>query len=203
MLTTGFSLLGSNRNKMKAIFLFGVILMFGQFVHAQSVNEKKATAEVAVSQVSLSKKYAPKLLEDYQQNAKTKIEDLFAYFQMLTDASLTDDLKKEVVKNIKNCFQNQNPDVIDFTSETNDKIRLDSLINKLLISEPIVLKVTNAWQNSSESSLSWKTSYTVNVLKSGVNHEIRVNQLVYLFEQEKAFGNTSKNVTVSFLGKME
>lgn len=188
---------------MKAIFLFGVILMFGQFVHAQSVNEKKATAEVAVSQVSLSKKYAPKLLEDYQQNAKTKIEDLFAYFQMLTDASLTDDLKKEVVKNIKNCFQNQNPDVIDFTSETNDKIRLDSLINKLLISEPIVLKVTNAWQNSSESSLSWKTSYTVNVLKSGVNHEIRVNQLVYLFEQEKAFGNTSKNVTVSFLGKME
>lgn len=203
MLITGFSLLGLNRNKMRAIFLFIAILMFGPFVRAQSVSEKKATAEVASSQVSLSKKYAPKLLEDYQQNAKIKIEDLFTYFQMLTDASLTDDLKKEVVKNIKNGFQNQNPDVIDFTSETNDKIRLDSLIEKLLLSEPIVLTVRDAWQNYSETALSWKAVYTVTVLKSGVSRNIKVNQLVYLFEQDKAFGNTSKNVTVSFLGKME
>ena len=44
---------------MKNVFLFIVTLMFGHFVQAQSVNEKK-TAEVAVSQVSLSKKYATK-----------------------------------------------------------------------------------------------------------------------------------------------
>lgn len=188
---------------MRAIFLFIAILMFGQFALAQAVSEKKATAEVASSQMSLSKKYAPKFLEDYQQNAKIKIEDLFTYFQMLTDASVTDDLKKEVIKNIKNSFQNQNPDVIDFTLETNDKIKLDSLIEKLLLSEPIVLKVTDTWQNSSETALSWKISYTVNLLKSGISRNIKVNQLVYLFEQDKAFGNTSKNVTVSFLGKME
>ncbi len=173
--------------------------MFGHYAQAQSANEKKSAA----SQIRLSQKYAVKVLEDYHENAKTKVEDLFAYFQMLTDASLADDLKKEVVQNIKNCFQNQNPDVIDFTSETNDKIKLDSLIDKLLFSEPIILKVTNAWQISSESSLSWKTIYTVTRVKSGVTRNIKVSQLVYLFEQNKVFGSTSKNVTVSFLGKME
>ena len=185
---------------MKTIFLFIVTLMFGHFVRAQSASEKK-TAE-AVVQISLSKKYAPKLLEDYQENAKTKVEDLFSYFQMLTDASLTNDLKKEVVKNIKNCFQNQNPDVIDFTSVTNDKIPLNSLIDKLLFSEPIIFKVTNSWQNNSETPLSWQMNYSVTRTKSGESQNIKINQLVYLFEQNKAFGNSSKNITVSFLGKM-
>ena len=43
-------------------------------------------------------------------------EDLFSYFQLLTDASLNNDLKKEVVKNINLLFQNSNAMVIDFTS---------------------------------------------------------------------------------------
>ena len=174
--------------------------MFGQFIQAQS-SEKK-TAETVIAQAGLSKKYAPKLLEDYQENAKTKVKDLFSYFQMLTDASLTDDLKKEVVKNIKNCFQNQNPEVIDFTSEAYDKINLHSLIDKLLFSELIIFKVTNSWQNNSETPLSWQMNYSVTRTKSGESQNIKVNQLVYLFEQNKAFGNSSKNITVSFLGKM-
>ncbi|QBZ97757.1 hypothetical protein GS03_01255 [Flavobacterium sangjuense] len=198
---TEFSLLELNRNKMRTIYLFIATLMFGHTVLAQSANDKK-TAEV-VSQVRLSQKYAVKMLEDYRENGKSKVEDLFAYFQMLTDASLTDDLKKEVVKNIKNSFQNQNPEVIDFTSETNDTIKLDSLIDKLLFSEPIVFKVSDAEQNNSETGLSWKTNYTITRVKSGVSQNIKVSQLVYLFEQNKVFGTSSKNVTVSFLGKME
>ncbi len=199
---TRFSSLESSRNNMKTIFLFIAVIMFGHLAQAQSMNEKK-TAEVAVSQMSLSKKYAVKMLEDYHENAKTKVEDLFTYFQMLTDASLTDALKKEVVLNIKNCFQNQNPEVIDFTSEANDMIYLNRLIEKLLFSEPIIFKVSNAWQNTSETALSWKTSYTVTRVKSGESQNIKVNQLVYLFEQNKAFGKTNREVTITFLGKME
>jgi len=187
---------------MKTFFLFSAFLMFGQFVRAQSTVEKK-TEEVTVSKVSLSKKYAVKALEDYRENAKAKVEDLFIYFQMLTDASLENNLKKEVVKNIKNCFQNQNPDVIDFTSETDDTIKLDSLIDKLLYSEPILFKVSDTMKNDLETPLSWKANYIVTRVKSGVSQNIKVSQLVYLFEQNKVFGTSTKNVTVSFLGKME
>jgi len=199
---TRSSLSESNKNKMKTIFLYIAALLFGYCAKAQSVNQKQ-TAETAISQAVLSKKYAAKLLEDYQENARTKVEDLFVYFQMLTDATLTDDLKKEVVKNIKNCFHNQNPEVVDFTSERNEKIVLNALIDKLLFSEPIIFKVSDAWQNSSETALSWKTNYIVTRLKSGVSQNIKVNQLVYLFEQNKVFGKTNKEVTITFLGKMD
>lgn len=187
---------------MKTIFLYIAILLFGHLATAQSVNEKK-TAETVISQAVLSKKYAIKMLEDYQENARTKVEDLFVYFQMLTDASLTDDLKKEVVKNIKNSFQNQNLEVLDFTLEVNDKIAVNALIEKLLFSEPIIFKVMHTRQNNSETALSWKTNYTVTRVKSGISQNIKVTQLVYLFEQNKAFGKTSKEVTITFLGKME
>lgn len=190
---TEFSLLELNRNKMRSIFLFAAVVLLGYFGQAQ---------QSSTSNVSLSKKYAAKVLEDYRENSKSKVEDLFAYFQMLTDASLTDALKNEVVKNIKNSFQNQNPEVIDFTSETNDQIKLYSLIDKLLLSEPIVFKVSHAGQINSETALSWKTNYTVTRVKSGVSQNIKVSQLVYLFEQNKVFGTSSKNVTVSFLGKI-
>lgn len=178
------------------------MVLFGQFVHAQSTKEERIS-EKKSGQVSLSKKYAVKMLEDYQENAKTKVEDLFTYFQMLTDASLTDDLKKEVVINIKNSFQNQNPEVIDFTSEPNEKIALNALIDKLLFSEPIIFIVSNVWQNNSETALSWKMKYTVIRTKSGVSQTIKLSQLVYLFEQNKTFGNATKNVTITFLGKIE
>ena len=75
-------------------------------------------------------------------------------------------------------------------------------IDKLLFSEPIVFKVSDAGQNNSETALSWKTNYIITRVKSGVSQNIKVSQLVYLFEQDKSFGTSSKNVTVSFLGKM-
>jgi hypothetical protein len=80
-------------------------------------------------------------LNAYQENSKLKVEDLFSYFQML-DASLNDDLKKEVVK----------------TSICYFKIPMqwcrfyfDSLINSVatisseafLISEPILFSVSD------------------------------------------------------------
>jgi hypothetical protein len=187
---------------MKQLLLFIALFHFSVLVQAQSAHDKKGAAEITAS-ISLSKKYAPKLLEAYQENAKTKVEDLFGYFQMLTDASLTDGYKKEIVKNIQYIFKNQNPEVIDFTSTTKDKILLNALIEKLLISEPIIFRVSESWQNGAENALSWKNIYTIIRIKSGVNENIRVSQLVYLFEELKSFGTTAKNVTVTFLGKME
>lgn len=190
------SSLGSNRNKMRAFLVFMVILLFGVPVQAQS-------SESVSSQMVVSKKYAPGLLEDYRLNAQNKITDLFNYFQILTDASLTDAYKKEVVNNIKAIFKNQNPPVIDLTSEAETIVLLDDLISKLLVSTPISFKVADAWQNDSESNLSWQTSYTVLRTKSGITENIKISQTIYLFEERKTFGTISKKVTVTFLGKME
>lgn len=180
-------------------FLCILFLMLGLLVQGQAA--EKSTAVTA--QLSLSQKYAPKLLKAYQENTQTKVADLFAYFQMLTDASISDEYKLEVAKNIRNLFKGQNPQVIDFTANGSDKIPLGSLIDKLLFSEPILFNLSGNWQNDGENPMSWLASYTVNRTKSGVTDSIKVVQLVYLFEETKTFGGNAKNVTVSFLGKMQ
>jgi hypothetical protein len=183
---------------MKSFFCT-LFLMLGLLAQGQSA--EKSTS--VTPQLSLSQKYAPKLLKAYQENGQTKVTDLFAYFQMLTDASVPDEYKLEIAKNIRNLFKGQNPQVIDFTATSLDKIPLGSLIDKLLFSEPILFNVSGNWQNDDENPMSWLTSYTVSRTKSGVTENIKVVQLVYLFEETKTFGSNAKNVTVSFLGKMQ
>jgi len=180
-------------------FFCMVFLILGLLAQGQS-SEK--SAEVT-AQLSLSQKYAPKLLKAYQENSQTKVVDLFAYFQMLTDASVADEYKLEIAKNIRNLFKGANPQVIDFTANNPDTIPLGDLIDKLLFSEPILFNVSGNWQNDSENPMSWMTSYTVGRTKSGVTDNIKVAQLVYLFEETKMFGSNAKSVTVCFLGKMQ
>ena len=122
------SLYESNKNSMKNCLLI-VFMMCSFLSKAQSITSDN-------SKQTLTTKYSAKVLVAYQENSKTKIEDVFSYFQMLTDASLSNDLKKEVVANINQMFRNKNAVVVDFTSESFDKISLQELIAKLLISKP-------------------------------------------------------------------
>ena len=132
-----------SKNKMNRTFLFIVVFLSSFLVEAQSSMNESVKEKKAATEMSLNKRFSVKVLNAYQENSKTKVEDLFSYFQMLTDATLNDDLKKEVVKNINLLFQNPNTIVIDFTSDSFDKITLQQFIQKLLISEPILFSVSD------------------------------------------------------------
>jgi hypothetical protein len=197
-----FSLLELNKNRMNKKFLFIVILLCSFFVNAQDVVKESVSEKKAASTMSLNKRFSAKVLNAYQENSKTKVEDLFSYFQMLTDASLNDDLKKEVVKNINLLFQNPNTLVIDFTSDSFDKITLQQFIQKLLISEPILFSVSDESRYDSVEYQSWKTGYTVSRTKSGIVSKTKIVQKVYFFETPKMFGEETKVVFSTILGEM-
>ncbi len=170
--------------------------MFSFICKAQSSNSDNA-------QVSLSSKYAPNVLAVYQENSKSKIEDLFNYFQMLTNASLRDDLKKEVVTNINQLYRNKNAMIIDFTSASFDKIPLQQFIQKLLISEPITFTVSEEANFNLVTFNSWKSEYTITRTKLGITSKIKVNQKIFMFDFEKEFGNKTKIVTNVLLDEMQ
>lgn len=197
-----FSSLELNKNRMNKKFLFIVILLCSFFVNAQDVVKESVSEKKAASTMSLNKKFSSKVLNAYQENSKTKVEDLFSYFQMLTDASLNDDLKKEVVKNINLLFQNPNTLVIDFTSDSFDKITLQQFIQKLLISEPILFSVSEESRYDSVEYQSWKTGYTVSRTKSGIVTKTKIVQKVYFYETPKMFGEETKMVFSTLLGEM-
>lgn len=195
MKTTRFSLLESNKNSMKKQILCVILLICGFISEAQeSVSNN--------SQVSLSSKYSVNVLAVYQENSKSKIEDVFQYFQMLTDASLTDDLKKEVIISINQLYKNKNALVIDFTSKTLDTIPLQQFIQKLLVSEPITFSVSEDAKFNSVTYQNWKTDYSITKIKSGITSKIKVTQLVYMYDMPKEFGTKTKIVTGILLDEM-
>ncbi|WP_345089205.1 hypothetical protein [Flavobacterium chungnamense] len=197
-----FSSLELNKNRMNKKFLFIVIFLCSFFVNAQDVVKESVSEKKAASTMSLNKKFSSKVLNAYQENSKTKVEDLFSYFQMLTDASLNDDLKKEVVKNINLLFQNPNTLVIDFTSDSFDKITLQQFIQKLLISEPILFSVSEESRYDSVEYQSWKTGYTLSRTKSGIVTKTKIVQKVFFYETPKMFGEETKMVFSTLLGEM-
>jgi hypothetical protein len=197
-----FSSLELNKNRMNKKFLFIVILLCSFFVNAQDVVKESVSEKKAATTMSLNKRFSAKVLNAYQENSKTKVEDLFSYFQMLTDASLNDDLKNEVVKNINLLFQNPNTMVIDFTSDSFDKITLQQFIQKLLISEPILFSVSGESRYDSVEYQSWKTGYTVSRTKSGIVTKTKIVQKVYFYETPKMFGEETKVIFSMLLGEM-
>jgi hypothetical protein len=180
---------------MKKQILCIVLLMYGFISEAQESMSNN-------SQVSLSSRYSVNVLAVYQENSKSKIEDVFQYFQMLTDASLTDDLKKEVIISIHQLYKNKNALVIDFTSAAFDTIPLEQFIQKLLISEPITFEVSEETKFNSVTYQNWKTNYTITKIKSGVSSKIKVTQLVYMYDMPKEFGAKTKIVTGILLDEM-
>ncbi len=197
-----FSSLELNKNRMNKKFLFIVILLCSFFVNAQDVVKESVSEKKAATAMTLNKRFSAKVLNAYQENSKTKVEDLFSYFQMLTDASLNDDLKNEVVKNINLLFQNPNTLVIDFTSDSFDKMTLQQFIQKLLISEPILFSVSDESRYDSVEYQSWKTGYTVSRTKSGIVTKTKIVQKVYFYETPKMFGEETKMVFSTLLGEM-
>lgn len=201
MLTKRFNSLESNKNKMSKKFLLIVALFCGLFIKAQEAM-KESVSEKKVAVQSLNQKFSAPVLNAYQENSKSKVDDVFSYFQMLTDASLTDDLKKEVIKNIYLLYQNPNTIVVDFTSETFDKITVQQFIQKLLISEPILFSLSKETKYNAVDFNSWKISYSVSRTKSGIVTQIKVIQKMFFFETPKLFGEETKVVFSTLLGEM-
>lgn len=165
------------------------------FVNGQSASN-------ATHVQTLQNKMSFKVLSVYQENTSNKVVDLFSYFQMLTDVSLTDDVKKEVITSINLLFNNQNPMVIDFTSESNKTILLQKLIQKLLVSEPLFFKVSEEIRYDSLTDKSWNDNYIVTRTKFRDAKYFYINQTVFMLMEEKKFGENTKIIWITFLGFM-
>lgn len=200
---TRFNSYASNKNKMAKKFLLIGIVLVSFFSSAQSVANKESVSEKKATKKTLNQKFAAPVLNAYQENSKTKVDDLFSYFQLLTDASISDEAKNEIVKSITLLVKDSNAVFLDFTSESKDQITVQQLIQKLLISEPILFSVSNQTRFNSVDYNSWKIGYTVTRTKSGVTTTTKVVQKVFFYETPKAFGGTSKVVLSTLLGEME
>lgn len=201
MAQTKFSFYASNKNSMKHFINLVIFLFFGFAGFGQAASEK--VSSTATTKVSLNKKMTSNILNAYQNHSKTKVKDVFGYFQLLTDATLSDEVKKEVIQSINQFFTDENTLVLDFTSESKDLIPLHQFLQKLLISEPILFSVSDEASYGLVTHDSWNTFYTVTRTKSGVISKVKVNQKMYFVDETKKFGTVTKNVSGLYLDEMQ
>lgn len=187
---------------MSTKFLLIVVLFCSFLGIAQEANKEESVSVKKVASQSLSQKFSSRVLNAYQVNSKSKVEDLFSYFQMLTDGNLKADVKKEVIDNIHLLVQNPNVLVVDFTSDSLHKIPLQQFIQKLLISEPISFSISDEVSYDTVAYQSWNANYTVTKKKSGIVTKTKVTESVFFYETSKQFGNEAKVVIATLLGAM-
>jgi hypothetical protein len=187
---------------MSSKFIFIVVLFCSFWGIAQDANKEESIAVKKMASQSLNQKFSSRVLNAYQVNSKSKVEDLFSYFQLLTDANLKIDVKKEVIDNIHLLVQNPNVLVFDFTSDSLDKIPLQQFIRKLLVSEPIRFSISDEVTYDTVANQSWNTNYRVTTIKSGIVTTTKVIENVIFHETSKQFGNETKVVNATLLGAM-
>lgn len=179
---------------MKKFVLIG-FLLFSFLTEAQSaMNENK---------MSLNKKFSVEVLKVYQDNSKSKVKDLFSYFQLLTDSNINNELKTEIIKNINLLYNAKNEIVVDFASSNLEKIRLQDFIQKLMNSKPIVFTISEESNYNSVDYNFWKTDYLVSTTINGKTLNAPISQKIFFIEIDKKFGSMHKSVYETILGEME
>lgn len=165
------------------------------FAKAQHTSRK----EIAVK--GLQATFSASVLTAYQENAKEKIEDLFQYLQLLSDTDVSEDLKKEVEKNIYILFKDREVLLPDFFNDAKNQIKLSSLIERLkksslkftlldVVDGPILLD-------------SWQTNYKLQIFNKDEVQSLSLSQTIYLSNEVKIFGKYAKNVWQIRLGAVK
>lgn len=166
--------------------LYLLLLLYMPLLFSQSV----ATTS---GKVALNKRLSPMVLEAYQLQTDDKVTDLFYYLNLLTNPTVSDEAKKEVVANIRLLFKNQTVMVPDFTAAKPDMISLQLLTDKLLISEPIVFTVSETRKCSSVSWDSWLSTYKITRQKAGEESVFKIMQTIYMQVQPGLSGQANES----------
>ena len=141
-----------------------------------------------------------RVLHAYQEHSNSKVEDLYSYFQLLTDSNLSEDTKKEVIDSIYLLFNHRDVQVVDLTSSELETISLSAFISKLRKSKSLVFKLKMESQYNEVSDRGWTIYYSLNQDSNPTDQPIQLTQKVYFTTQSKSFGTSSKNVSATYLG---
>ena len=180
---------------MNRIILLIILVSAGLFAKAQQANTTKNAK-------GLKANFSAPVLAAYQENAKSKIEDFYQYLSLLSDVSVSKELKNEVSANIFSLFKNKELLMKGITSNSQNSMPLSLFVREIANSPSLKFELGEITSQQIGPD-SWQTTYTVNILNGGKKTELNLAQRVYLTKDFKAFGGNSKEVWQTFLGEIE
>lgn len=174
------------------IFLLCTLRILAQSVeNVQSVEHNNA---------SIKANFSAEIINAYQESSNLKVEDFYYYLTLYSNVKTDSLLKVEVRKNILQLFENNNTSLIDFFSETKERIPLEVFLNKIE-NQNYVFEASKI-KSSEVTNDYWITNYELKIEHNTLANKKHYQQQVIFKRIQKTFGSKTKEVWTIFLGEM-
>lgn len=191
------NLTNEKAKNMKTII---IILLFPCLLFSQAETQAKifSDKEIQPNVVAIATHFSTPNITAFEQKSSYKLNDLYDYFTLYSSAK-NDSLKQQIKENISLQFKKNESIEIWYK---NEKITLEKFLQQIenkeitfeISNEKTVLLYTNFWL----------TSYTITLRKPEKPSEnYNVKQKIYLLNENKNFGETTKKTWNLYLGEME
>lgn len=168
-----------------------IVFLFCNCTFAQDVNN-------TIAANSIKSNFSVKVLEAYEENSFSKVEDFYELLEMYSDKSTSNTLKKQLEERIDALYK-ENTLVSDFF--TSDKIPVNKLLEKVAY-KGLKFEVKNIQKIKTFGNY-WTASYILTIQRDTETLQKNISQRIYFYPEAKTFGNKKKEVWSLFLGEME
>lgn len=168
-----------------------IVFLFYNCTFAQQANN-------AAVENSIKANFSVKVLEAYEENSFSKLEDFYELLEIYSAKDTPNTLKKQLEERI-NALYKENTLVSDFF--TLDKISVDRLLEKVA-SKELKFEVKNIQKVKTFGNY-WTASYILTIQRDTETLQKNISQRIYFYPEAKTFGNKKKEVWSLFLGEME
>ncbi|RXR32615.1 hypothetical protein EQG68_07245 [Flavobacterium piscinae] len=180
---------------MKINYLLFGLLFFSFFGFAQNAGFSKK---------SMKANFSAETLQAYQESSFSKVNDFYEYAQLLTNPTISNDLKEEIITAIFSLYkENYNASIINFLSSEKEKISLAEFLKLLENEKNIQFKTKKKKEKVQFFNDYWINHYYLEIERNKQITIVEIKQKVFFSENLKSFGENQKEVWSVYLGEMK
>ncbi|UPQ78803.1 hypothetical protein M0M57_14435 [Flavobacterium azooxidireducens] len=159
--------------------------------------------DAGFSKKSMKANFSMEVLNAYQESSFAKVNDFYEYTQLLTNPTISSDLKNEIKTTIFTLFKEKDVTVVNFLSSKKEKITLTQFLNLLENEKSIRFQTKKTNEKVQFFNDYWINHYYLEIERNKQIMIIEIKQKVYFSENLKSFGENQKEVWSVYLGEME
>lgn len=159
--------------------------------------------DTGFSKKSMKANFSMEVLNAYQESSFAKVNDFYEYAQLLTNPTISNNLKAEIKTAVLSIYKKNDISIINFLSAEKERMSLYQFLTLLEKEKNIRFQPKKANDKVQFFNDYWINHYYLEIEQNKQITIIEIKQKVYFTESLKLFGENQKEVWSVYLGEME
>lgn len=159
--------------------------------------------DAGFSKKSMKANFSMEVLNAYQESSFAKVNDFYEYAQLLTNPTISNNLKAEIKAAVLSIYKKNDILIINFLSAEKERMSLSKFLTLLEKEKNIRFQPKKANDKVQFFNDYWINHYYLEIEQNKQITIIEIKQKVYFTESLKLFGENQKEVWSVYLGEME